>query len=56
MAFGITFAVMLVMGAFCSVATFELEFINGLTHAGLYLIVTLVLALLSGVTLLTVGA
>ena len=51
LAFGIIFAVMLVIGAFASVGTFELEFINGLTLAGLYLIATMILALLSDLTL-----
>lgn len=53
-AFGITLCVMLVLGAFASAAAFELEFIGGLTHAGLYLVATVLLAWLSGVTL--VGA
>ena len=52
MVFGITFAVMVVAGAIASVATFELEFINGLAHAGLYLIVILLLAVISGVVLM----
>ncbi len=47
MSFGVIFAIMLVIGAFASVGTFELEFINGLTLAGLYLIATMILALLS---------
>ncbi|QDT07855.1 hypothetical protein K227x_62840 [Rubripirellula lacrimiformis] len=51
--FGIIFSVMLVVGAFVSVGTFELEFTSGLAHAGLYLIATLLLALLSGTTLAT---
>jgi len=55
MAFGITFAIMLVIGAFASVGTFELEFLSGLAHAGFYLIVTMVLALISGITLATGG-
>ena len=54
MAFGITLAVMVVAGAIASVATFELEFINGLAHAGLYLISMLALALISGVVLMGV--
>lgn len=49
--FGIVFVVMLVIGALVSVGTFELEFTNGLAHAGLYLIATMLLALLSGATL-----
>ncbi len=53
LAFGIIFAIMLVIGAFASVGTFELEFTSGLAHAGLYLIATMALALLSGITLAT---
>ncbi len=49
--FGIIISVMLMLGAFISVAAFELEFINGLAHAGLYFIATILLALISGVTL-----
>lgn len=49
--FGIVLVVMLVIGAFASVGTFELEFSSGLAHAGLYLIATMLLALLSGATL-----
>jgi len=52
--FGITFAVMVILGALASVATFELEFVNGLAHAGLYLIVILLLAVISGVVLMGV--
>ncbi len=51
MAFGITFAIMLVVGALGSAATFELEFSSGLAHAGLYLIATMALALISGISL-----
>jgi hypothetical protein len=51
LAFGIIFSIMLVIGAFASVGAFELEFTSGLAHAGLYLIVTMVLALISGITL-----
>lgn len=54
--FGIIFSVMLGIGAFISVATFEIEFANGLVHAGLYLIATLLLALISGVTLASSAA
>ncbi len=54
MVFGITLAVMVTAGAIASVATFELEFINGLAHAGLYLIVMLALAVISGVALMGV--
>ena len=51
--FGIVFSVMVVMGAAASSIIFELEFTEGLAHAGLYLIVTLVLAVLSGLNLAT---
>ncbi len=48
--FGIVFCIMLAAGAFASVATFELEFTGGLAHAGLYLIVTLILGVIAGIT------
>ncbi len=48
---GITFCVMLILGAFASVACFELEFPNGLAHAGFYFSVVIILALVAGVTL-----
>jgi hypothetical protein len=48
--FGIVFCIMLAAGAFASVATFELEFMSGLAHAGLYLIATLILGVLAGIT------
>ena len=51
--FGLIFCVMLGLGAVASVACFELEFGNGLAHAGLYLVVTTALALLSGIPLAT---
>ena len=51
MTFGITFCVMLAIGTFASVATFELEVGSGLAHVGLYLIGTALLAVLAGVTL-----
>ena len=51
MTFGITFCIMLAIGAFASVATFEVEFLGGLAHAGLYLLSVVLLAVLSGVTL-----
>lgn len=51
LSFGIIFCVMVGLGAVASVVSFELEFASGLAHAGLYLIVTLALALLSGITL-----
>lgn len=48
--FGIVFCLMLTIGAFASVATFELEFTSGLAHAGLYLIAAILLGLLAGIT------
>ncbi len=56
MVFGITFAVMLGVGALASAGTFELEFLSGLALAGLYLIATMVLALIAGVPLASSGA
>ena len=55
LAFGIILAIMIGLGALASAATFELEFVNGLTHAGLYFIVAVGLALISGLTLATSG-
>ncbi len=54
MVFGITFCVMLALGAVASSATFELEFVNGLAHAGLYLIGVVLLAIIAGVSLANV--
>lgn len=48
---GITFCVMLGLGALASVACFELEFPAGLTHAGFYFAIVIILALVAGVTL-----
>lgn len=53
--FGVAFSVMLGLGALASVGTFELEFLNGLAHAGLYFLVTFALALISGIQLATAG-
>jgi hypothetical protein len=53
LAFGVIFSIMLVIGAFASSEVFELEFTSGLAHAGLYFIVALMLALISGVPLAT---
>ncbi|TWU10242.1 hypothetical protein [Allorhodopirellula heiligendammensis] len=47
----VTFCVMLVLGTFASVACFELEFPNGLAHAGFYYSIVIILALVAGVTL-----
>lgn len=51
--FGIIFCVMVGLGAVASSACFELEVGNGVIHAGLYFLVTMVLAILSGFTLAT---
>lgn len=51
MAFGIIFIIMLGIGAVASAELFELEFIGGLAHSGLYLLAILVLALISGISL-----
>jgi len=53
--FGIIFAVMVGLGSLASAATFDLEPLNGLTLAGLYFIVAVVLALISGLPLATNG-
>ena len=55
LAFGLILAIMIGLGALASAATFELEFVNGLTHAGLYFIVAVMLALISGLKLATSG-
>ena len=48
---GITFCMMGVLGAFASVACFELEFLSGLIHASFYYAVVIITALIAGVTL-----
>ena len=48
---GIFFCIMLGLGGLASTATFELEYLSGLTHAGLYILTILLLALVSGVQL-----
>ena len=55
MAFGIILSVMIGLGAVASSATFELEMTSGLAHSGLYFIVTVLLAVLSGITLAAAG-
>ena len=47
----ITFFIMLGLGGLASAAIFELEYTNGLIHAGLYFISIVLLAMVSGVTL-----
>jgi hypothetical protein len=54
MSSGITLVVMLGLGAIAAMAAFELEFIGGLTIAGIYIAPTLLLAILGNVKLLTV--
>ncbi len=49
--FGVVFSSMIAMGAFISVACFELEFSSGIAHVGLYLVVTILLAVIAGITL-----
>ncbi|MEM9828551.1 MAG: hypothetical protein AAF958_18330 [Planctomycetota bacterium] len=49
--FGIAIAAMLLLGGVICMATFELEFFSGLIHASFYLITTLLLAVLAGITL-----
>ena len=53
MSSGITLVVMLGLGAIAAMAAFELEFIGGLTIAGIYIAPTLLLAILGSVKLLT---
>ena len=48
---GIVLSIMFGLGALASAASFDLEYGNGLAHYGLYLVVILVLAWVSGVTL-----
>lgn len=50
-AFGISLCLMFGLGALASSAAFEIEYTNGLAHYGLYLVVILLLAVVSGVTL-----
>jgi len=50
---GITLVVMLGLGSIAAMAAFELEFIGGLTIAGIYIAPTLLLAILGAVKLLT---
>lgn len=49
--FGITLCVMIGLGGLASAACFELEYVTGLIHSGLYFIGILLLAIVSGVTL-----
>jgi hypothetical protein len=51
--FGIIFSIMLGIGALASSEVLELEFFSGLAHAGLYLIVAMLLVLISGVPVAT---
>ncbi|MGV3484058.1 MAG: hypothetical protein ACO1RT_06555 [Planctomycetaceae bacterium] len=53
MSSGITLVAMLVIGAFAAMVAFELEFIGGLTIAGIYIAPTLLLAILGAVQLVT---
>ncbi len=51
MTFGIILCVMLGLGTFIAMTTFEIEAVGGLTHAGLYLLSAVLLAIIAGVTL-----
>jgi hypothetical protein len=53
--FGITLCIMIGLGALASAATFELDYFNGVIHAGLYFVVIVLLALTSGVVLAGAG-
>lgn len=53
MSSGITLVVMLCLGAIAAMAAFELEFVGGLTIAGMYIVPILLLAILGNVTLVT---
>ncbi len=50
---GITLVIMLGLGAIAAMAAFELEFIGGLTIAGIYIAPTLLLAIIGAVPILT---
>ncbi|MEL6104885.1 MAG: hypothetical protein AAFU85_02560 [Planctomycetota bacterium] len=49
--FGVTLCVMIALGAIASSAAFELEYISGVIHAGMYFVVIVLLAFTSGVIL-----
>ncbi|WP_198953795.1 hypothetical protein [Rhodopirellula sp. MGV] len=49
--FGVTLCVMIALGGLASAATFELEYFNGVVHAGMYFVSIVLLAFVSGVTL-----
>ncbi len=51
MTFGIMFCIMLGIGTFISISTFDIETVGGLAHAGLYLLAVVLLAVVGGVTL-----
>ena len=53
LSFGIVLIVMIGLWTLVSAATFDLEPVNGLTLAGLYFIVTVILAVISGLSLYT---
>ena len=55
MAAGVMLCVILGLGAIIAVATFELEMLNGLVIAGMYVVVTGLLAMLAGVQLADLG-
>jgi hypothetical protein len=49
--FGVTLCIMIGLGALASAGAFELEYVSGLIHAGLYFVAIVLLAVTSGVTL-----
>lgn len=49
--FGLAIAAMLLLGGVICTAVFELEFFSGLIHAGFYIVVALLLAVIAGITL-----
>lgn len=49
--FGMMVLAMLGAGGVICTATFELEFVNGVIHGGLYIVVTILLAVIAGMTL-----
>ena len=51
--FGVVFSMMVAAGATAAMVVFEIEFSEGVALAGLYLIATMILAALSGLSLAT---
>jgi cation transport ATPase len=53
--FGVMIATMLAIGGFVSSTVFELEYFSGLIHAGVYVLATLLLAVIAGIPLANVA-